>query len=517
MSGRLSSTRRSAAVLVALWAGWLGGCNACGDRFIAELTTASRSVDRDFSAAMHTWQKAEPGARFEMGDGLRTGASANAMLSLPHGGRLLIKSDTLMRFTRSLAKGAEGRRIEVEQGELTVETGELQMGISTTRGVVMLESGSEVRVRAQENKIRFDVLVGRAEFAGDGPPMAAQAGRGFELDILKPSAEPATPPSDPSSAPMPEPNSPEMEPAAGMEGGKPGGTLLRDMTFQESPPQISFTLPAGETATIHDPAPPTDLRMTVARCPGLAVLEFDRGNRRFDALRVRGTSELRARVPRGNYRYRVRCVRNGRVEMPPVSAGRLNVARDAATRPLPVKPVTITADADGRRYTVSYQNRLPVITLRWPEPPAASQFTLKVQPEHGAAFSVQSSRPSVTLAAGRLPEGLHGFWFETAGKRSEQGLLRVAFDYKARTAYLTLPVDGQRLQGGTARFSGGTLLGSLVHLQGVAMKLDSQGRFATEIPVPADVEGLAVRVQHPSTGIHYYVRHVSPTPSNNGR
>jgi hypothetical protein len=507
MTGRLPSTRRSAAVLVMLCAGWLAGCDACGDaRFIAELVTANRSVDRDFSSAQNTWQKAEPGARFEMGDGLRTGASADATLSLPNGGRMLIKSDTLMRFARSLEQGTEGR-IEVEQGELTVETGDGQVGISTTRGVVMLEPGSEVQVRAQANKIRFDVLVGRAEFAGNGTPIAAPAGRGFELEILKPSAEPASP-SDAPSAPMPPPNSPEMEPAVSAEGGKPGGTLLRDLTFQESPPQISFTLPAGETATIHDPAPPTDLRMTVSRCPALAVLEFDRGNGRFDAVRVRGTSEVRARVPRGNYRYRVRCVRGGRVGMPPVSVGRLNVARDAATRPLPVKPVTITADADGRRYTVSYQNRLPVITLRWPEPPAASQFTLKVQPEHGEAFSVEAPRPSVTLAAGRLPEGLHRFWFESGDRRSEQGLLRVAFDYNARTAYLTLPQDGQRLQGGKARFAGGTLLGSLVHVQGLAMKLDSQGRFATDIPVPAGAEGLAVRVQHPSTGIHYYVRHV---------
>jgi hypothetical protein len=513
-SGSSAFRRMTALLLIA--AACCAGCRACGDGFVAELIASEKSVERDFGSAVNAWSRAEKGARFEMGDGVRTGRFASARLGLSRGGRLLVKSDTVIRFTRDHSRGEAGGRIEVQQGGLTIETGQLDLGISTSRGVVRLAPESEVQVLVGTDKIRFDVMVGRAEFAGPGQsaPLVAETGRGFELEVLKPTIEPP-PAAQPAMVPAisgtaqtsEEPPAVATESEADTRGAR-GGPLLRDLEFQDPPESAYFTLPAGETATIHDPAPPTDLRMTIARCSGLAVLEFDRGSGRFDALRARGTGEIRARVAAGNYRYRVRCARSGRLENPPVSAGRLVVARDAATRPLPSKPVSITADADGRRYTVSYQNRLPVITLRWPEPPATRAYTLRVTPERGAAFSVAAKSPSVTLAAGRLSEGLHRFQFEGGGRRSEQGLLRVAFDYKARTAYLTSPIEGQAPQGERARFAGGTLLGSVVAVHGAAMTLDSQGRFATDVAVPRGSRGLAVRVAHPSTGIHYYVRHL---------
>jgi len=52
------------------------------------------------------------------------------------------------------------------------------------------------------------------------------------------------------------------------------------------------------------------------------------------------------------------------------------------------------------------------------------------------------------------------------------------------------------------------LLGSSVSVLGVALKLDSQGRFADEVALPAGATSAAVRVAHPTTGIHYYVRHL---------
>jgi hypothetical protein len=250
--------------------------------------------------------------------------------------------------------------------------------------------------------------------------------------------------------------------------------------------------------------------MTFTDCPELGVLELDRGNGRFDALRVKGSGEVRARVPRGSFRYRLRCARAGHLQVAPVSTGRLTVKVDAATRPLPLAPATITADADGRRYNVSYQNRLPMITLRWPDAPHANAYRLFVRPDTGAQLSVDSSRTSITLQSGRVGEGLHQFWFETSDKksRSEQGQLQVSFDYTARTAYLTSPVDGEGAQHGRARFAGGTLIGSSVQVQGVPAKLDAQGRFAANVELPEGAAGASVRVQHPSTGIHYYIRHL---------
>ena len=40
-------------------------------------------------------------------------------------------------------------------------------------------------------------------------------------------------------------------------------------------------------------------------------------------------------------------------------------------------------------------------------------------------------------------------------------------------------------------------------------KLDAHGRFSATADIGADVDGAAVRVSHPSTGIHYYVRHLA--------
>jgi hypothetical protein len=480
------------------------GCSKASH--VAELFNIEKSVDRDYADAVETWSPAAVGARFAMGDGLRTGPQASAKLELLSGGRVLMKSDTILRFMRQLGASRPAGELEVLSGELTVETDARDVGVGTARGVVRVSPHSSLRVRADSDKVRFDVLVGRVEYARDGTPQQTLAGSGFDLELLTPSVEPTPPPATPDAALVAQPAAP-TEPAE-ERGSSRDGPLLRDLEFQESPQSVSFSMPIGETATVHDPTPPSDVRVTDTRCPALAVLEFDRGNGRFDAVRVRGSSQLRARLPVGSYRYRVRCVRNGRVELSPVGGGRLSVVRDAATRPLPVSAARITADADGRRYTVSYQNRLPIITLRWPEAPSAAEYTLQVQPEHDEAFTLRSKQPSVTLPAGRLGEGLHRFMFESGRAHSEQGLLGVSFDYRARTAYLTSPAEKQAQQG-SAHLTGGSMSGSSVSVRGVPLKLDSQGRFATDVPVPDTGEALVVRVQHPSTGIHYYVRHIA--------
>jgi hypothetical protein len=206
----------------------------------------------------------------------------------------------------------------------------------------------------------------------------------------------------------------------------------------------------------------------------------------------------------------VRCLQEGKPLGSVVRSGQIKLLADAATRPLPNTPVTITAEADGRRYTVSYQNLLPIITLHWPYAPRASAYHLVVQPASGEQFSEDSAQATVTLQPGRLGEGLHRFWFETADRnRSANGSLQVSFDYTARTAYLTNPRDGEAVRDSTVRVAGGSILGSQVLVQGAQMKLDKHGRFSTSANVAPEQLGAVVRVQHPSTGVHYYVRHLT--------
>ncbi len=503
--------RASIATLIVLG---VASCSTCRDEFVAELIEKESTVERDFGRAPEIWSAARTGDRFVMGDGVRTGSEGQATLALPRRARLLVKSSTAVRFKRSLDGGGPSDQIEMQQGEVTIESGALDLGVSTAKGVVRLAQGSSVRMRAEPEKTRFDVVIGRVEYAVQGETRSVGAGGTFELEVLggmvvrvapgtAGGRAPAPVPASASgSGPGSPPTAAEAKPAA--EGA---ARSVASMSFQEPPATALVTLPVGETATIHDPAPPSDVRLTFSSCPEDGVLELDRGNGRFDALRVRGSGgEVRARIPRGNYRYRLRCVRADRLEAP-VSQGRLTIVADAATRPLPLAPVTITADADGRRYTVSYQNRLPKITLRWPDAPRADAYKLSVRSERGGVFAVDSNRSSVTLDSGRIGEGLHQFWFETRdGKKSAEGLLQVSFDYAARTAYLTSPVEGERAQDGRSRVAGGTLIGSDVQVQGVPQRLDAQGRFTAMVDLARDSAGAYVRVQHRSTGIHYYLR-----------
>jgi hypothetical protein len=487
----------------------LPGCSSCDDAaFVAELTSKQASVERDYGRAPGVWSAADTGARFELGDGLRTGPGAQARLALPRRARLLVKSDTVVRFKRSLDRSLPLSQIEMQQGELTIETGALDLGVNTARGVVRLTHGTSVRMKAEQQKTHFDVVVGRVEYALEGATRTVEAGGGFDIEVLRPSVEPPSPQltaTAADSAPQTDAGSAAPDKLA----ANSGKAAPAELEFQDSPPTAIVTLSAGESAVIHDPAPPTDIRVPYAECPEQTVLEFDHGNGRYDAIRVRGGDEVRARVPRGEYRYRLRCLHDGRL-LAPVHRGRLTVMVDAATRPLPRAPATITADADGRRYTVSYQNRLPIITLRWPYAPRAASYRLFVRPDDGAQFSMTSNTASVTLEPGRVGEGLHQFWFATADdiKRSEKGLIQVSFDYTARTAYLTSPIEGAAAHDGRVRFAGGTLLGSTVQAQGAALKLDAQGRFDAEVQVPAGAGGAYVRVAHRSTGVHYYVRHL---------
>lgn len=471
--------------------------------YIAELIEHKSSVQRDEAKMLNQWRDAQHGERFVMGDGLRTGSDGQATLKLPQDGRLLVKSGTVIRFLKSLDTAAgSAPELDVQQGELTIESGARGLGVRTTRGIVTVNKDSTVRVRAGEDTTHFDVEVGQVEYMVNGARQVTEAGKSFDLDILEVSVDEQAARAQAASA--------KAEEAARTRAQDAAKTLPRALdnyVFQESPAGTMVTFPAGETATLHDPAPPTDVGLTFNGCPELMALEVEHDGR---LLRYRGREEARASLARGNHRYRVRCLQEGKPLGSVVRSGQIKVLADAATRPLPNTPVTITADADGRRYTVSYQNLLPIITLRWPYAPRSNTYHLVVQPAQSPQFSEDSSQASVTLQPGRLGEGLHRFWFETADrKRSETGSLQVSFDFTARTAYITNPREGESLRDNSVRFAGGSLLGSQVHVEGAPMKLDKHGRFGANVSVAPERSGAVVRVQHPSTGIHYYMRHLT--------
>jgi hypothetical protein len=188
--------------------------------------------------------------------------------------------------------------------------------------------------------------------------------------------------------------------------------------------------------------------------------------------------------------------------------GRLAVQRDAATRRLPRTPPVVDVEVDGRRYTVRYQNLLPKLSVHWPSAPSAASYVLQVSSPHGQRLERSSAQPTVTLASGELGEGVHELSFR-AGTHSVRGSIRIAFDNTASTAYLSAPADGAPKAGERTRLVGAALQGSWVTVGGRTVALAEQGRFATDVTLPAEAAALVIRVQHASTGVHYYLRRIA--------
>jgi hypothetical protein len=90
--------------------------------------------------------------------------------------------------------------------------------------------------------------------------------------------------------------------------------------------------------------------------------------------------------------------------------------------------------------------------------------------------------------------------------RSPETTLRVTFDDTARTAQLTEPKDFVFSPGSSVRVAGAALASSQVRVGNMPLSLGPDGRFAQSVTAPSADRALAVRVQHPIAGVHYYVR-----------
>ena len=291
------------------------------------------------------------------------------------------------------------------------------------------------------------------------------------------------------------------------------------------PARADFSLVAGVTATIHDPAPPTDVRVRFTDlCPDAGVLELAQGES-FRAARVmvEGRGSAIARLGRGRHRYRVRCFEGSALGDVVVASGRLTVEKDGGTRPLARQAPHNTVDADGRRYTVLYQNRLPAITFRWPSAPEATKYRLIIEPVRGQPARASGPRrklpltaPSHALPAGELAEGQYEYWFELghtapgARQASRQSTLTIGFDNAARSGYVQSPRPSAAWSGPTVLVAGAAIEGWRVAVGAAELALDRQHRFSQPAPHADDENGLAVEFSHPTHGVHLFVRRGRP-------
>jgi hypothetical protein len=220
--------------------------------------------------------------------------------------------------------------------------------------------------------------------------------------------------------------------------------------------------------------------------------------------RSEGRDQAMVTVPSGAWSYLYECDRKG------ITSGTLTVRRDAGLERLPRVAPTNVIDADGRRYTVLYQSRLPSLTFTWPASPATPAYTLYVEGK-GRTRRYPVDHPQLRLASGALPEGIYQWWFEASdGRQSPRTTVTVRFDNAAVTAQVVSPRDGARVTpGAEIEVKGVALEGSTVAVGAAPLEVDEQGRFQGKVISPgANARSIAIRLAHPKSGVHYYVRRI---------
>jgi hypothetical protein len=501
------ASRRIGIVVLALCAA-ITGCKK--KDFVAELTETQGTVEGERKGS---WEPAKIGAGFIAGEAVRTAAASGARLKFSGGRFLRMNATSVVRFSVGPVPSASS--VGIELGQADVEEGEGELFLATSLGRARLESGSRVRVLAAVEGTRFEVLVGSASF--EDPKLGSLgAGQGFLVTLGSAKMEkyqvkvglaqmepiPTAPPPPALAPPPPTPSEPPPEPAPAPAkpaptARKPAEAEVPDIDPDEGPRVADLVVPAGESSTIHDVHVPVLVRLLPSGACDQGELELSSARRR---RKVSAQSGVVVPLQPGSHKYKIAC---GAGEP---MAGSLVIRRDPGTAPVPRTAPANVIDADGRKYTVLYQNRLPAITFNWPKAPGGETYTLFVE-SGGKTRELQAKGSRHLLPSGGVSEGEHQFWFKAGDVTAPKTSLVVRFDNAAATAQLQSPKDNQRWGGAEIQVAGIAMEGSTVSVAGQAMTVDAQGRFRGAVAPPKnDVRSMAVRLAHPRSGVHYYIR-----------
>lgn len=235
-----------------------GGCMRSAA--LAELEKASGTVDRDHAARLYAWSKADIGAEFFEGDGIKTGSGASAIVRLDDGSRAALTADTIVRFL-STAPGSGEHGLDVVSGEATLEVGADGLKLRTSVGLASLESNARVRLGKTTRGVRFEVLVGRAQVDTADGLRSVTPGTSVEIGVGQAVIEPGASASSAAPPPAPVASATPSEPTGDVVvqvTGK-GATSTAPDSKKAAPlpagshPVVAgstLTLPKGATATV---------------------------------------------------------------------------------------------------------------------------------------------------------------------------------------------------------------------------------------------------------------------------
>jgi hypothetical protein len=490
------------ALMTATFVGLSGlasGCS-CGPERVAELTAAEGIVDRDDAPAGDTWRTTIVGETYTWDEAVRTAPDATASLVLGGTSGVRMQPGTIVRFLRQPSDRAG---VAVTSGEVELDSSGSGLSLVTHAGTVELEAGTRIRLRAGPAE-HIEVVAGRVQF-DDG--VTVEAGRAVLVEVGSVILEDESP--DAGAPPPPDAGPPVLEASdAGVDAFVEETEIdelaeaTGDAPLSPSPARAHFALSSGESATVHDTAPPVAVRIDPpAGCGGLVSVTLASSGR---GTRFEGTGAVIVSVPAGRVRYTVRCA-TGQV---PESArtGAITVRRDDGSLRLESVPPRNLFDADGRRYDVLYQNALPIVTFRWAQA-GGGPYQVEVL-SGGRTRTVAASGSSHVFDSGALRDGEHRLTYVAGGRRSATTIVRVRFDNAAPTAHIREPRGA--VARGSVHVAGMAIEGATVSVGGTPLPLDGDNRFEGDVAAPADLDAIAIRFAHPRSGVHYYLRHVSP-------
>ncbi len=277
--------------------------------------------------------------------------------------------------------------------------------------------------------------------------------------------------------------------------------------IEEGPKYADLSVRVGGSFTIHAPKPPVVVQFRFEeRCPYGGVAQLLGKEER----RSRGEKSANLLFTRGRSRYLVRCLgRWGFLQKKIVARGTVLTMRDSGRANLPRSAPVSTIEADGRHYSVSYQNQLPVITFRWPQAPSASSYSVILGSEPGGSKRLKTAKPTYVFKSGTIGDGMHRLQYEAAGasgRKSKPTTLEIRFDNAAPKASLREPADGSFRPGQTVRVAGVAVPGWKISLNGGTISVDDQHRFTGEVAYTNRFRAIALRLVHKRRGVHYYLR-----------
>jgi hypothetical protein len=493
--GVLTSVHVALSLLALLF-----GCDRCASAKAPPLGTLREIhgdiVERDHASEPGKWQQSALGAVFHLGDGVRTGASAAALIAMADDSELQLRQSTTVRFLVDGA-GPDEQVFDVQTGDALLIAGAGGMRLRTHVGLAILAPGSHVTLERHGDALEYRVDIGEVSLRGPAGAIVVQAGENIEIGIglavlRKWSAMPARAEIEqPEEKAREEPRRPPIKEATRVEDGVTPGPAYSHMGAV-----------AGESFTVHSAEVPVAVAFDFhGKCAGLG--ELDSGNQRS-----RSQDRANLLLDAGVHSYRVRCVDSrGELGRNAVAHGTVRVLRDAGTRKLPPRAPTSFIEADGRAYSVYYQNQLPAVSVSWPNAPPAARYQLTIDGKSSA-----SDAPQHLFRSGSLEDGVHHVYFAAGERRSRTTAFNIKFDNAAPKASLSAPSDRGFSAGDKVAIAGVALPMWKVSVEGGTIVVDAGERFSGEVLTYPGRPDIAVRLQHPRLGTHYYLRRAKTSP-----